>query len=91
MFPADVRQGTDQGQLDVGVVRTVILAHVFLPFVLMTVLLQDGVLDKGFLVIGQDIGVDHVVQSQLADVVEGVGGHVQADGSVEDHAAELKE
>ena len=56
----------------------------------MTMFLKYGVLDKGLFLEGQEVGVDHVVKYQLADVVKVRGGHVQADGAVQDHAAQLK-
>jgi hypothetical protein len=54
-------------------------------------LLKNGVLDKGFFIIGQDVGIDHVVQSQFAYVVQGGGRHVEANGAVEQHASQLKQ
>jgi hypothetical protein len=58
---------------------------------LMTMLLENSVFDTLFLLEGKMIGVDHGVEGQVADVLEGVGRHVEADGSVEEHAAELEE
>lgn len=57
----------------------------------MPVLLQDGVLDALLLVEGQLVGVDHRVERQVANVLERVGRHVEADGAVENHAAELEQ
>ena len=39
--------------------------------------LEYGVLDEGFVVVWQDVGVDHVVQGQFTNVVQICGRHVQ--------------
>ena len=39
--------------------------------------------DLVFLVPGEGAAVDHVVQSEVGDLVEAGGGHVEADGAVE--------
>ena len=53
--------------------------------------LEDGVLDDGLLVEGDAAGVDHVVEHELADGVEVVGGDVEADGAVDDEGAQLEQ
>jgi len=62
-----------------------------LSFVLMPVLLQNGVFYGSLLVVAELIGVDHVVKGQLANVVQIVGRHVQADGTIQEHAPKLEE
>ena len=57
----------------------------------MTMLLENGIFDTLLLLKRKMIGVDHGVEGQVADVLEGVGRHVEADGSVEEHAPELNE
>ena len=54
-------------------------------------LLQDCVLDALLLVEGQLVGVDHCVERQVANVLERVGRHVEADRPVQDHAPELEQ
>ncbi len=63
------------------------------PFLthLMPVLLQYGVLYDGLLVVGDLVGIDHVVEDELCDVVQICGGHVQADGAVQQHRPQLEE
>ena len=53
--------------------------------------LEDGVFDDGLLVEGDGAGVDHVVQHELAHRVQVVGGHVEADGAVDDERAQLEQ
>ena len=53
--------------------------------------LEDGVLDDGLLVEGDAAGVDHVVEHELAHGVQVVGGHVEADGAVDDEGAQLEQ
>ena len=60
-------------------------------FVILPVPLEDGVLDDGLLVEGDGAGVDHVVQHELAHGVQVVGGHVEADGAVDDEGAQLEQ
>ena len=59
--------------------------------VLVPVLLEYGVLDDGLLVVGEHVGVDHVVEHELGDLVEVVGRHVEADGAVQQHGAQLEQ
>lgn len=59
--------------------------------VLVPMLLQDGVLDEGLLVEGQHAGVDHVVESELANVFQVGGCHVETDGAVEKHGPQLEQ
>ena len=53
--------------------------------------LEDGVLDDGLLVEGDCAGVDHVVEDELAHRVQVVGGHVEADGAVDDQRPQLEQ
>ncbi len=57
----------------------------------MPVLLEYGVLDDGLLVVGDLVGVDHVVEDELGDVVQVVGGQVEADGAVHQHGPQLEQ
>ena len=47
--------------------------------------------DLVFLVPGEGAAVDHVVESEVGDLVEAAGGHVEADGAVEEKGPELEE
>ncbi len=57
----------------------------------MPVPLEDGIFDDGLLVVGDLIGVDHVVEHELGDVIQVVGSHVQANGAVQQHRPQLKQ
>ena len=89
VFP-DFGQRSDQGKP--GHVGGAVVA-VLLLFALVQVPmpLEDGLLDDGLLVVGDDVGVDHVVEGELGDVVEVGGRHIEADGAVEKHRPELEE
>ena len=58
---------------------------------LMPMFLQDCILDALLLLERKLVRVDHRVEREVADVLEGVCGHVKADGAVEDHASELEQ
>ena len=80
MVPANFRQRSNERQLrHIGSHRAslvVVLLVLVLAFELMSMALQDGVFHGAFLVVSQQVRVDHVVQSQFGDVVQIACGHV---------------
>ena len=65
-----------------------IIACALIAWPALPVLLEYGVLNQRLLVVREEVGVDHVVEGQLADVVQRGGGHVQADGAVQQQRPE---
>ena len=60
-------------------------------FVLVNFGLAESIFDQVPLVLRQLVCVDHVVQHDFENLVQVGGGHVEADGAVEEHAPQLKE
>ena len=58
---------------------------------LMAMLLQHGHLDLLPLVIVDQLAVDHLVQREIDDLLQGGGGHVQADRPAGQQGPQLKE
>jgi hypothetical protein len=57
----------------------------------MSMLFQNCIFDASLLFEGKLIGVDHGVESEVADVLQVVGRHVQADRAIEKHASKLEQ
>ena len=58
---------------------------------LMAMLLQHGHLDLLPLVVVHQLTVDHLVQGEVDDLLQGGGGHVQADGSAGQQGPQLEQ
>ena len=58
---------------------------------LMAMLLQHGHLDLLPLIIVDQLAVDHLVQGEVDNLVQGGGGHVQADRSAGQQGPQLEE
>lgn len=67
------------------------LVPFLISFELMAMFLEYCVLNEGFFVVAQLIAVDHVVQSQLGDVVEIVGRHIEANRAVKEVTAKFEQ